>query len=241
MTRLVLPNTETAEHRAAALIAQQLRRARRSVLCLPTGRTMVGVYRELVRLHRAGRADFSRAHVVQLDEFLGVSTGDPRSFRAFLNRHLLDHVNARRTRTHFLNGHARDPRAECRRHDRAIARLGGIDLVVLGLGANGHVGFNEPALALEAATHRTRLAVQTRRANAGPWQERAADVPREALTLGLGTILQSRAILLVATGRSKAKAVSWLDGGRMTTTRPVTLLLGHSRVTVVVDREAAGR
>ena len=117
----------------------------RLVLGLPTGRTPIPLYRELAALHRARRADFSRATTFNLDEFLGLAGDDPRSYRAFMQRHLFDHINLPPRRIHFLNGAARDAAAECARYERAIARAGGIDLLILGLGANGHIGFNEPA------------------------------------------------------------------------------------------------
>ena len=148
----------TADALARALavdIARRLAANPRLVLGLPTGRTPIPLYRELVRLHRAGRADFSRATTFNLDEFLGLAPRDPRSYRAFMQRHLFDHVNLPPRRIHFLNGATRDVARECRRYERAIERAGGIDLQILGLGMNGHIGFNEPARALVARTHRT--------------------------------------------------------------------------------------
>ncbi len=170
------------------------------MLGLPTGRTAEPVYEALVRL----RPDFSRAHTFNLDEFLGLPSGDPRSFHAFMHRHLFSRVNVPARHVHFLDGAAKDPDAECARFERAIAAAGGIDLLVLGIGGNGHVGFNEPGAALVLRTHRARLTLATRRANAGPFGGRVTSVPREALSMGMGTILAARAIVLVATGRSKA-------------------------------------
>src|SRR5580765_1087731 len=141
---------ESAGALATALavdIARRLTVEPASVLGLPTGRTPIPMYRELVRLHRQGRADFAHTTTFNLDEFLGLAPDDPHSYRSFMQRHLFDHVNLAVSRIHFLNGAAADPPRECRRYDRAIERAGGIDLQMLGLGMNGHIGFNEPARA----------------------------------------------------------------------------------------------
>jgi len=164
----------------AALVVEQLRRKPSSVLGLPTGRTALPIYDALVRLHRAGRADFSRVHTVNLDEFVGLARSDPRSFRGFMQEHLFRHVNIPANHVHFLAGDARDAVTECIRFERLIARLGGIDLQLLGVGRNGHIGFNEPARHLQLRTHRARLRLETRRANAAAFG-RATGVPREAL------------------------------------------------------------
>src|SRR3954451_16925948 len=148
MARVRVFSTADALGRAlAANIARALAQDPATVLGLPTGRTPIPLYRELVRLHRAGRVDFSRATTFNLDEFLGIEPGDPHSYRAFMQRHLFDHVNLAAKRIQFLNGATRDVERECRRYERAIDRAGGIDLQILGLGLNGHIGFNEPARA----------------------------------------------------------------------------------------------
>src|SRR4051812_4471710 len=162
----VFPTADALARVLAAHVAAALRDNPDLVLGLPTGRTPIPLYRELVRLHESGRADFSRATTFNLDEFAGVSGADPRSYHAFMRRHLFDHVNIPSRRINFLNGTATNAAAECQRYERAIRSAGGIDLQILGLGGNGHIGFNEPAPALIAATHRTRLTPATRRANA---------------------------------------------------------------------------
>jgi glucosamine-6-phosphate deaminase len=235
MTIQVCRTAHAAGRTAAAIIASRLRRTPRLVLGLPTGRTSEGIYDELARLHAAGRADFSKAHTVNLDEFVGLPPADPRSFRAFMEARLFTRVNLRRANTHFLNGRARDLDRECRRFDRLIAGLGGIDLLLLGIGENGHIGFNEPAAALCAATHRARLAAVTRRANADQFGGRIAAVPREALTMGMAAILEARAIVLVATGRSKARAVRAMVAGGITAAEPASFLQLHPDVRVIVD------
>jgi glucosamine-6-phosphate deaminase len=158
-----------------------------------------------------------------------------------MHRHLFGRVNIPAGHVNFLDGDAKDLDAECARFDRAIVNAGGIDLLVLGIGANGHVGFNEPANALFAHTHRARLTAATRRANAGLFAGRPAMVPREALSMGMGTILAARAILLIATGRSKARAINAMLSGRITPSLPASFLQLHADVQLVLDRSAAGR
>lgn len=224
----------------AELIAGQLRRKPASVLGLPTGQTALPIYDALVRLHQAGRADFSQAHTVNLDEFLGLCSTDPRSFRGFMQQHLFRHINIRAERVHFLAGDARNIERECARYDRLIASLGGIDLQLLGVGRNGHIGFNEPARDLQLRTHRVRLRPETRRANAGPFGGKVGKVPREALSMGMAAIVQAASIVLVALGRAKAPAVASAFSGRISTSKPVSFLQLHPNVTVIVDRAAAG-
>jgi glucosamine-6-phosphate deaminase len=234
----------TADALARALahdIARRLAHHPSTVLGLPTGRTPIPLYRELVRLHRAGAADFSRATTFNLDEFLGISARDPRSYRAFMQRHLFDHVNLSRGGIRFLNGAVADVARECRRYERAIDRAGGIDLQILGLGANGHIGFNEPARALAAKTHATRLTPATRRANASLFGNRPAAVPRDALSMGMATILHARRIVLLATGAAKAGCVQRMIEGPVTPRLPASFLQLHRHAEVWVDRAAAAR
>lgn len=222
-------------------VASRLRRQPDLVLGLPTGHTPIPLYRDLVALHQAGRADFRRASTFNLDEFVGLSCKDSGSYCAFMHRHLFDHVNLQRPRTHMLNGAADDAERECIRYDRAIARAGGIDLQILGLGLNGHIGFNEPGRALIAGTHRTRLRPATRRANAAFFDNRLTCVPKEALSMGMATILHARRIVLIATGGSKAACVRKMLGGAVTPMVPASFLQLHRRAEVWLDRAAASR
>lgn len=208
------------------------------VLGLPTGRTPVPLYAELAALCARGRADFSQATTFNLDEFLGIPAADARSYRAFMQRHLFDHVNLSSRRINFLDGAAADAATECLRYERRIARAGGLDLLILGLGVNGHIGFNEPGPALTSATHRTRLTAATRRANVELFAHRLRDVPREALSMGMGTILRARRIVLLATGASKASTVKRLAGGRISPALPASFLQMHGAVEVWVDAAA---
>jgi len=210
-----------------------------AVLGLPTGLTPIPLYREIVRLHCRGKVDFSRATTFNLDEFLGLGPDDPRSYRAFMERHLFDHVNISPRRIQFLEGTARDVDRECERYERAVERAGGIDLQILGLGLNGHIGFNEPARALMARTHRTRLKSATRRANARFFENRLSAVPKEGLSMGMATILHSKRIVLVATGATKARCVQRVIEGPVTPRLPGSFLQLHRCVEIWLDRPAA--
>lgn len=226
---------------AAALVLEHLSRNPRLVLGLPTGNTPIPMYRALVRAHEQGRADFSRAATFNLDEFAGLGKGDPGSYRTFMNAVFFDHVNVSPARAHMPDGRASDWRREIVRYERRIARAGGLDLVVLGVGGNGHLGFNEPGPALEAHTHRVALRLETRRANAHLFGGRWQDVPPHALSMGIGTILTARHVVLLATGAAKARVVARALTGPVTTELPASLLQVHPDVVVVLDRDAAAR
>jgi glucosamine-6-phosphate deaminase len=192
-------------------------------------------------MHARGRIDLSAVTTFNLDEFWRLPPDHPGSYHAYMERHLFGHVRIARPRIHFLDGMAPDPDAECARYERAIAEAGGIDVQILGIGANGHIGFNEPATVLQARAHRVRLKPQTRRANATFFGNDAALVPEEALSMGMATILHARRIILVATGRGKGRAVERTIAGPLTTRVPASFLQVHPNVEVVVDEAAAER
>jgi glucosamine-6-phosphate deaminase len=238
---VVLPSARLASDALARFLAEALTATPDLVLGLPTGRTPVLLYRALVEQHRAGRADFSRATTFNLDEFAGLDRADSRGYRAFMRRHLFDHVNLPPERTHLPDGSARRWRIETASYEQRIAKAGGLDLVVVGIGGNGHVGFNEPAPALEARTHRARLTRASRVANAYLFGGRWQDVPTHALSMGMGTILGARGVVLLATGRHKAAIVARALTGPITTRVPASLLQVHPNALVVLDRAAATR
>jgi glucosamine-6-phosphate deaminase len=223
-----------AERVSSALIANP-----RVVFGLPTGRTPIPTYDALASLHAQGRADFSHATTFNLDEFLGLPASHPSSFHTFMDVQLFRRVNVSRDRVHLLNGNAPDPEAECARYEKAIADAGGIDLQILGLGTNGHIGFNEPGAALAPRTHRVRLTPETRRANAPLFGGDADAVPAEALSVGMATILQARAIVLLATGKGKARCVAGALQGPITPALPASFLQLHPHVDVMLDEAAA--
>jgi glucosamine-6-phosphate deaminase len=235
----ILPDDRAVGNAVAECVAAALAANPQIVLGLPTGRTPIPTYDALALLAAQGRADFSRATTFNLDEFLGLPAEHRSSFRTFMHVQLFSRVNLAPDRIHLLNGNAPDPDEECARYERAIADAGGIDLQLLGLGTNGHIGFNEPAAALEPRTHRVRLAPETRRANAPLFNGDAAAVPAEALSVGMATILQARAIVLLATGRTKARCVAAALRGPITPSLPASFLQLHPNVDVMLDEAAA--
>lgn len=209
------------------------------VLGLPAGRSPIDAYAELRRRCSLGEVDFARASAFLVDEFVGVGASHPGSFRGWIGAQLLSGLNLPPDRIHSLNGAAADPMGECGRYEDAIAASGGLDLLLLGIGANGHVGFNEPGESLVARTHLVRLLDATRRDNAGLFGGDETRVPAEALTMGMGTILGAHTILLIATGDRKRDAVAAMLRGPVTTRLPASFLQLHPRVEIHLDRSAA--
>jgi glucosamine-6-phosphate deaminase len=235
----VFPNDRAAARALARRIAGAIAANPRLVLGLPTGRTPVALYNELVARHAAGRLDVSQVTTFNLDEFVGIPASHPGSYRSFMDAHLFGRVNVDRARLNFLQGDAADLDAECARYERAIADAGGIDLQVIGIGTNGHIGFNEPARELQSRTHRVRLKPETRRSNAALFGGDADAVPGEALSMGMATILQARSIVLLATGRSKASCVARAIEGPLTTELPASFLQLHRDIDIMLDEAAA--
>ena len=235
----VYPDERALAKAVAAGIVSAIGRNPRLVLGLPTGRTPVKLYQELAVQHAKRAADFSRATTFNLDEFLGIPPDHPGSYRAFMQRHLFSKVNIPPERVNFLRGDAADAETECMRYESAIADAGGIDLQLLGIGTNGHIGFNEPARELAARTHRVRLTESTRRSNAALFGGDVSRVPAEALSVGMATILQARRIVLLATGKSKARCIERLVRGPITPKLPASFLQLHPDVEIVVDTAAA--
>jgi glucosamine-6-phosphate deaminase len=237
----ILKNEAAVALAVATRVTRLLAERPSAVLGLPTGNTPVRLYAELRRRHRLDKIDFSKASTFNLDEFWGLPWTHPASYRAFMEEHLFQHVNLAPRRIHFLNGMAKSAVAECAGYEAAIQRAGGLDLMILGIGTNGHIGFNEPAPSLTADTHLARLAPATRRSNAYLFDGRQGAVPPTALSMGAGTILRSRAVILMATGASKAGAVRAAVHGQVTSRMPASLLQLHRDVELVLDQAAAGR
>jgi glucosamine-6-phosphate deaminase len=235
----VYPDARTAADALADRFSILLSDNPRLVMGLPTGRTPVGFYDELASRVEQGRADLSLATTFNLDEFVGIPAGHPGSFRSFMNAHFFRRVNLAADRIHFLDGAAADTTEECARYEREIAAAGGIDVLILGVGSNGHIGFNEPAPALIARTHRLTIEPETRLANADLFGGDPSAVPAEALTMGIATILQARAIVLLASGSAKASIVERLLRGPVTPELPGSFLQLHPDVEVVLDEAAA--
>lgn len=240
MEVIIRPEADAAAQLVARIIAKELRANPHLVLGLATGRTMESVYRVLVRLHREEGLDFSLCHTFNLDEYVGLSSDDPHSYRHYMNEHLFRQVNIDPRDTHLPNGLAPDLDAECRSYENLIAKFGGIDLQLLGLGQAGHIGFNEPLSALRSRTRVKALTPATIGQNAGAFG-REDKVPKRAITMGVGTILDARRCVLLATGADKADIVAKAVEGPITAMISATALQLHPRCTVVVDEAASGK
>ena len=208
-----------------------------SVLGLATGSTPIGMYKQLIEWYNKGDIDFSQVHTVNLDEYLGLAPTHDQSYRYFMQANLFDHVNVPPENTNVPNGLAPDPEAECARYNQVIAGLGGIDVQVLGMGHNGHIGFNEPEEAFELETHVVDLTDNTIDANARFFASRD-EVPRQAITMGIKSIMQARHILVVVSGKDKAEIVKRAFFGPVTPKVPASILQMHPDVSLVADEAA---
>ncbi len=236
-TMLVCPDAESASLKAAELFAEAIRVKPNIVLGLATGGTPVAMYRHLVRMHRNESLDFSRVHSFNLDEYLGLPPDHPQSYRAFMQKNLFDHINIDPANTHVPDGLTKDPERHTAEYESLIRRAGGIDLQLLGIGHNGHIAFNEPGSAADSRTRVIELAEDTIRFNARFFDSIDA-VPHQAITMGIGTILQSRQIVMLAIGADKAEAVRRAVKEAPSIECPASLLQTHPHVTFVVDQAA---
>lgn len=222
----------------ANLIASLLQSNPKAVLGLATGSSPVGVYARLVEMHRKGLVSFAKASSYNLDEYVGLPVDHPQSYRSFMNEHLFNHIDIDLARTHVPDGNASDPDAECAAYDRMLEENGPVDLQILGIGSNGHIGFNEPDTSLTSGTHVVNLLDETREANAR-FFDKLDDVPRQAVTMGIGSILKARQIVLLVRGQEKAEAIRNAVLGPITTQCPASLLQCHPNVIILVDEGAA--
>lgn len=238
MECIIRPSPELATQLVAQIISRELRANPQLILGLATGRTMESLYRMLVQMHREEGLDFSQCRTFNLDEYVGLPGTDRHSYRHYMEQHLFQQVNILPENTHLPDGMAEDPDAESRRYETRIAEVGGIDLQLLGLGQSGHIGFNEPLSALKSRTRVKALSPATIAQNA-PLFENPSEMPRRAITMGIGTILDCRRCVLLTTGTAKAKIVTQAIEGPITAMISATALQLHERCTVVVDKEAA--
>lgn len=225
---------------AAAMLAEQLIRKPDSVLGLATGSTPILTYRELTRLYREGVIDFSRARSFNLDEYCNLPAEHECSYHSFMRSHLFDNINMKPENARIPNGNADDLEAECREYDAAIAEAGGIDMQVLGIGRNGHIGFNEPNDKFIYGCHIVELTQSTIEANRR-FFESEAKVPRRAISLGVGAIMTSKRVLLLATGETKADAIRRTVFGDIDPAAQSTILRVHPDVILLLDKAAASK
>lgn len=237
MEVIIRPTTASAVKLTATILANALRAKPNAVLGLATGRTMEAVYAELAQMYRNEYLDFSLARTFNLDEYIGLGPENKNSYRYYMNYQLFNNINIDKRNTHLPNGLAEDIETEGERYEQAIREAGGIDIQLLGIGRDGHIGFNEPLSSLASRTRAKSLTPETYAQNS-PLFERPEDMPKRALTMGVGTILDSRNVLMLVTGREKAEILAAAVEGPVTSMISASALQLHPHTVVVVDEEA---
>ena len=234
MTLICCNSYEEMSRKAADIMGAQILQKPNCLLGLATGTTPIGLYDELARRNADGTLDFAQVRTVNLDEYRSLAGDHVQSYRYFMDKHLFDRVNIDKANTRVPDGLAADPDQSGQEYDEAIAQMGGIDLQLLGVGHNGHIGFNEPDDHFTAATHRVVLSESTIQANSRLF-DRIEDVPKEAVTMGMRSILQAKKILLIANGEAKRDILRAALYGKITPQVPASLLQLHPDVTVITD------
>ena len=236
----VTEDYQAMSRKAANILAAQVILKPTSVLGLATGSTPVGMYKQLITWYEKGDLDFSQVKTVNLDEYVGLEPTHEQSYRRFMQVNFFDHININPANTNVPDGLAADPAGECAWYNEVIRKMGGVDLQVLGMGRNGHIGFNEPGNAFELETHVVDLTESTIEANARFFSSRD-EVPRQAMTMGIKSIMMARKILLVISGEDKADIVKEAFSGPITPHVPASILQLHAYVTLVGDRPALSK
>ena len=239
MKFIVCNNYEEMSKAGADIVISQLKDKSDSILGLATGSTPVGLYKELIKAYENGEISFKDVKTFNLDEYYPISKSSNQSYDYFMNDNLFSHVDINKANTDIPNGEATDADKECADYEKRIAASAGVDIQILGIGQNGHIGFNEPDAALDFVTHKTALTQNTIEANSR-FFESIDEVPTAALTMGIGTIMKAKKIILLASGSNKRDAIAALRDTSLTTQCPATMLKLHSDVTIICDNEAYG-
>ncbi|MBN3525597.1 glucosamine-6-phosphate deaminase [Paenibacillus apiarius] len=237
MNLLTFQTNEELNQIGASIIASLVQTKPNAVLGLATGSSPIGIYQELIRLNEKGYVSFKNVRSFNLDEYVGLPAGHPETYLSFMNKQLFDHIDINKENTRVPNGNAENLEQECKQYDEMLADAS-IDLQVLGIGHNGHIGFNEPDQNLHGGTHIVTLKEETRQANAR-FFDSIDEVPKQAVTMGVGSILKAKMIMLVVRGADKADIVHRALTGPITTEVPASLLQMHPNVVVLLDKEAA--
>ena len=238
MRIIVCENYEEVSKKAAQMILSQVTLKPNSVLGLATGSTPIGMYENLVKLNKNGDIDFSEVRTFNLDEYYKLPKESDQSYHYFMYKNLFDHININPENIHIPNGMTADVDAECERYDKLIKEAGGVDIQVLGIGNNAHIGFNEPTINFEKGTHLVELEESTIEANSR-FFDNIEDVPKKAITLGVGSIFKSKKIMLIATGENKAEAIYNTVYGKVVPEVPASILQFHSDIVLILDKKAA--
>lgn len=238
MKLIITKNYEELSKVAAEELVKEITAKPNAIIGLATGGSPVGMYKEVIKMYNEGKVDFSQVTSVNLDEYVGLSGDHEQSYRYFMNTNLFNHINIDKSKTYVPNGLAENIEEECKNYDAHIEELGGIDVQLLGIGTNGHIAFNEPDEYLVAGTHLTGLTESTIKSNS-IYFENEDEMPKTALTMGLGKIMNAKKIILIASGEGKAEAVKGMMNGKITSYMPASMLQMHRDVVVVVDEAAA--
>lgn len=228
---------EEMSQKAAEIISSYVRIKPHAVLGLATGETVLGTYAALAEDYRNNQTSYRKVRTVNLDEYIGLNPEHPNSYHYYMKHHFFQFIDIPMSQTYLPNGLAADYQEECTRYEEVIETLGGIDLQVLGIGRNGHIGFNEPGTSFDSTTHIVKLAESTRKANARFFPS-LKQVPTHAITMGIATIMKSRQILLLVSGKKKASIMSQLLEGNVTPSIPASILQAHPNVAIIADEEA---
>ncbi|MEJ7814290.1 MAG: glucosamine-6-phosphate deaminase [Rubrobacter sp.] len=237
MRARVFPDYDAMSAAAADVVAQRLEERPSAVFMLPTGITPLGMYRRLVEMHSSQGLSFAEATFFNLDEYLGLAPDHAASYHVYMKENLYGLIDAEAARVFVPDGTASDPEAECERYEAAIAEAGGIDVCVLGIGRNGHIGFNEPGAPFDSRTRVVQLSESTRKVNAGDFE--ADRAPERAITVGMATIFESREVLLLASGTNKAGAIAAAVEGEASESVPASMLKRHPNARLFLDKDAA--
>ncbi|MDO8549162.1 MAG: glucosamine-6-phosphate deaminase [Ignavibacteria bacterium] len=240
MLVIIKKNYEEMSSEAAKIVADRLRKKPNLVLGLATGSTPLGMYKELIRMNKEEGLDFSKVTTFNLDEYVGLPPSHDQSYHYFMYENFLNHINIDKRFTHVPHGMAKDITAFCEWYENRIKELGGIDIQILGIGANGHIAFNEPGSSLGSRTRIKTLTGKTRKDNAR-FFEKMDEVPKYAITMGVGTVMDSKEILLLANGENKANAVKAAVEGPVTAMCPASVVQMHREVFVLLDKKAASK
>ena len=224
--------------KGAEVIAGIVKEKETPILGLATGGTPIGMYKELIRMNKEGDVDFSKTNTFNLDEYYPINKESPQSYYYFMKENLFNHINIDEENTNIPDGMASDIDKESKEYDEKLRKIGGVDIQVLGIGSNGHIGFNEPSDVFEPETHKVALDKQTIEDNARFFSS-INEVPTEAITMGIGSIMTAKKILLLASGKNKATVIKEMILGKVTPRIPASILQFHPDVIVILDKDAA--
>ena len=238
MEIIIEKNYDGLSKAAAKIVSEEIKNKPNTVLGLATGSTPVGLYKKLIRLHKEEGLDFSKVTSFNLDEYVGINNENPNSYHYFMKDNLFDHINIEPKNVFIPDGQAKDLEKHCKEYDELIEKKGGIDLQILGIGENGHIAFNEPDEKLNVNTSIVKLTESTIHANSR-FFDSIDEVPKTAITMGIGSIMKAKKIILLANGKKKANAIKeLLKADKITTELPASMLLLHPNLIIILDEEA---